>query len=76
MEQIPVVPVLEIGKEYDITHSRKGSFHFKISNVRGEWATGVITDGQAKAYMDYNVGRIGDTITIRITQIVRCTEIK
>lgn len=60
---------LEIGKEYVIDHSRKGTFIGKILKDNGEWITVEITKGKAH-YMSISNnlmgrGNIGDKITIR-----------
>lgn len=58
---------LEIGKEYVCVHERKGRFTMQVTELRGEWIDGVITDGEAKAIMGYNVRGVGEQITVRDT---------
>ncbi len=57
----------EVGKEYEVRHSRKGTFRIRVKAIRGEWMDGEVTDGVAKAVMRYNVAEEGDPITIRDT---------
>lgn len=59
--------VPEVGATYDVRHSRKGTFRMRALSVHGEWLTGVIVDGVAKAIMRYNVAYEGDEITVRDT---------
>lgn len=56
---------IEVGKQYRITHSRKGTFTANIVGIRDEWVDCVITDGKARAMLDYNVREKGETITVR-----------
>lgn len=58
----------EVGKEYEVRHSRKGTFRIRVTAIRGEWVDGEVIDGVAKAVMRYNVAEEGDHITIRDTQ--------
>ena len=58
---------LEIGKEYEVRHSRKGTFSIKVTALNDEWITGKITKGIAEAIMSYNVAYEGEEITIRDT---------
>ena len=60
---------LQIGKEYVINHSRKGTFIGKVLKDTGEWVTIRIVKGKAD-YMSISNnlmsrGNIGDEITIR-----------
>lgn len=56
---------IEIGKIYEVRHSRKGTFTLEITKLNGEWITGKIVTGVAKAMMSYNVRDEGEEITIR-----------
>ena len=58
---------LEVGKEYIINHSRKGTFIGKLLKDSGEWITVEVTKGRAQYISSMNVGRgvVGDTITLR-----------
>lgn len=56
---------LEVGKEYEVRHSRKGTFRMRIDSVSGEWASGEITHGTANAMMNHNVKDKGESITVR-----------
>lgn len=55
----------EVGKIYDVRHSRKGNFTLEVTGVDGEWVTGRIVRGVAGAMMRYNVREAGDEITVR-----------
>lgn len=56
---------LKVGDYYEVRHQRKGNFIMRITDLRGEWIEGVITEGVATALMSYNVKREGDSVTIR-----------
>lgn len=56
---------LEVGKEYGVKNERKGEFVMRISKIDGEWITGIITDGVARAVMSYNVKDVGEEVTVR-----------
>lgn len=56
---------LVVGGEYEVRHSRKGTFRMKITALREEWIDGIISDGTAGAMMSYNVRGEGEEITIR-----------
>lgn len=58
--------LLEIGKVYEVRHSRKGTFCMKVDSVSGEWIYGVVVgDAPAKAILADNVRYEGDQISIR-----------
>ena len=57
--------IIEVGKQYRITHSRKGQFTANIVGIRDEWVDCVITDGKAGAMLDYNEREKGEAITVR-----------
>lgn len=50
---------------YAVKHSRKGKFNLLITEISGEWITGIIKKGTANALLDYNVKETGEEITIR-----------
>lgn len=56
---------LIVGKEYEVTHSRKGKFVIQINAIDATWVHGVITDGVAGAMLEYNVRFEGEEITVR-----------
>lgn len=56
---------LKIGHEYEVRHSRKGTFAMVVKEVNGEWISGVVTSGIAKAIMSYNVKEAGEPVTVR-----------
>jgi hypothetical protein len=51
---------------YHVNHSRKGKFTMRVDSVKGEWVSGQVISGTAKAMMDYNIKEAGDEITIRL----------
>ena len=55
----------EAGKTYAVIHSRKGRFNVLAKEVNGEWLTGEIVDGTAKAALRENVRFAGEETTIR-----------
>ncbi len=63
MAWVSVTP--EVGKTYIVRDSRKGTFTMRVTSVDGEWATGIITKGIARAIMAYNIRYEGDTVTVR-----------
>ena len=57
--------VLEVGKTYTVNHSRKGAFTGRLLGFDDTWATVLITDGKAKAMLDYNEREEGEEVTVR-----------
>lgn len=58
---------LQIGKEYLVNHSRKGTFAARVKAVDDIWATLDVTAGTAKAMMDYNDADAGEEVTVRLS---------
>jgi len=58
---------LIIGNEYEVRHTRKGTFCMTVENINGEWISGKVSAGIANALMSYNVKDVGDEITVRDT---------
>ncbi len=56
---------LEVGKNYTVSHSRKGVFQGIFIGRNEEWLDFMVTDGKAKALMPYNEKVTGDTVTVR-----------
>lgn len=56
---------LEVGKIYDVVSQRKGKFRMQLTHHDETWATGVITEGKAKAILDYNEVEEGEEVTVR-----------
>lgn len=60
---------IEVGKEYIVDHSRKGTFIGKVLSDDGEWAKVEIVKGKAHYMSTVNnmlgKGLIGDIITIK-----------
>lgn len=56
---------LIVGKEYEVTHSRKGKFYMRINDIDNTWVHGVITGGRAGAMLEYNERFEGEEITVR-----------
>lgn len=59
--------ILEIGKTYDVTHSRQGKFKMKVTSLDSEFCTGVVTDGYTQTLLADNERGEGEEITIRIS---------
>lgn len=55
----------EVGKTYEVRHSRKGTFVMTVTALDGIWLTGTIVDGISKALLDYNVRETGEEIAVR-----------
>ena len=53
------------GQEYEVRDQRKGTFAMCVTRIDGEWITGTITEGVAKAIMRYNVRDVGEEVTVR-----------
>jgi len=56
---------ISIGAVYRVEHYRKGTFTMRIIAQDGEWLTGQIMQGQAKALLDFNRRDKGEEITVR-----------
>lgn len=56
---------IEVGKTYNVNHSRKGKFTLQVTSVGDEWIDGIIVAGMAKAIMSYNEVYKGEKITVR-----------
>lgn len=56
---------MEVGKTYEIYHSRKGKFAIKVISDDGEWLDVEIVSGTAKAMLRGNVAFAGDLLTLR-----------
>lgn len=57
--------IMEVGKTYLVSHSRKGRFTFQVTEINEIWVTGIIVEGVADAIMEYNVKVEGEEITVR-----------
>ena len=57
----------QIGKEYLVNHSRKGTFAASVKAVDDTWATLEITAGKAKAMCRYNEAEAGEEVTVRLS---------
>ena len=56
---------LQVGKTYTVNSSRKGVFAGRLMGFDDTWATVLITDGKAKAMLEYNERETGEEITVR-----------
>lgn len=56
---------IEVGKTYNVNHSRKGKFALQVTSVSEEWIDGFIVSGMAKAILPYNEVYEGEKITVR-----------
>lgn len=52
---------IEVGKKYDVDHSRKGRFRIQVDDVSGTFVTGTIIKGRARFLSEPNRGP-GDVI--------------
>lgn len=58
---------LQVGKEYLVKHSRKGTFAARVAAFDSTWATLVMSGGKASARMAYNEATVGDEVVVRLT---------
>ncbi len=56
---------MNLDKTYLVNSSRKGTFMGKLVNESDDFATFVITNGVAKAMLDYNVKEKGEEVSVR-----------
>ena len=59
---------LEIGKTYQITHNRKGSFGGRCLQIDAAWGKFQVVSGQLHFRSEFsaNKGKGGDTVTLRL----------
>lgn len=56
---------LKIGKEYLITHNRRGKFQAVVKGFNSEWVTIEVTKGKAGAALEYNERFAGEEMAVR-----------
>lgn len=56
---------IEIGKDYKVIHSRKGTFEMRVTREDEEFVTGDIIGGVANSLCACNVAVIGDEVIVR-----------
>ena len=56
---------MEIGKNYLVNSSRKGTFAGRLESLDDTWATFTIIGGKASAMLDYNEREKGEKVTVR-----------
>ncbi len=56
---------LQVGKTYRINSSRKGVFNGRLLGFDDTWASFIITNGRAKAILEYNERDEGEEVTVR-----------
>jgi hypothetical protein len=49
--------MIQVGKLYEVTHSRKGQFALRVTEVTGGWVTGIVHRGHLLAAMKAGVGQ-------------------
>lgn len=61
------MPDFEIGKHYDVCHTRKGKFQIEVTHEDSEWITGILIHGKPKLISSIISNGIskGEEITIR-----------
>jgi hypothetical protein len=73
---------LRIGKTYNVTHCRKGSFTIKVTDLDGsigndaEWVTCLITEGHTTTLLPENQKFEGEKDTVRISFLTKIEEVK
>jgi len=65
---------IEDGKEYIITHTRKGMFAMRVDSQDDTWVNGVIVGGATSTMMAYNEKEKGDNLSIRREFIMQAIE--
>lgn len=65
---------VQVGKTYDVNHSRKGRFRLKVLGINGEWITGQMVSGKTKTLLPENSAEAGETVTVR-EQLATFTEV-
>jgi len=61
------MPDFEIGKQYNVDHTRKGKFQIEVTYEDNEWVTGVLIQGKPQlisSIISNGVSK-GEEITIR-----------
>lgn len=53
-----------VGKTYEVTHSRKGTFNLRVTGMDDEWVNGTIVAGSAEFFTEEN-REAGEVITLR-----------
>jgi len=61
---------------FEISHSRKGTFSFRITGHDEEWVTGIVVDGVAQALGRDNVREEGEEVTVRRSHVTRWKRLK
>jgi hypothetical protein len=54
-----------VGKSYKVFHGKKGTFRITVTEINGEWITGILIDGCDKATMRNNIWQLGEQIIIK-----------
>ena len=54
----------EVGKVYEVLHTRRGTFRVRVKHVLRKRTSGIITEGEAEARNPGNVRRVGNEITM------------
>lgn len=66
--------ILETGKTYLITHSRKGTFMAKIEGQDSTWTDAIITGGQITTCLYSNVCKVGKHVGFRTEWVTNAVE--
>ncbi len=54
----------EVGKVYEVVHTRKGTFRVRMTYVRPDWASGIIVEGVADAIIPDNIRYSGEEVAM------------
>jgi hypothetical protein len=57
---------MKVGKNYKVTHARKGTFVIEVTGMTGEFVTGIIREGTTRVMVPENQKFVGDEVTLRI----------
>ena len=67
---------MEIGRTYNVTHSRKGDFTIKLLNQDDTWSTVLMVAGRTTTMLPENRAFKGDQTTIRTSFLTDIEEVK
>ena len=66
---------MEIGKIYNVTHSRKGNFTVKLLDQDDTWSTVLMVAGHTTTMLRENQAFEGDEETLRTSFFTKCEEV-
>ena len=64
------------GRLYNITHSRKGTFQIRVTDVGNDFVAGDLIKGRTNALCEDNVREEGERVEMRTTLIRKAVEVE